>query len=67
MKDVLLWNFETTRQKIGKSKHGLRWLIRNRAIDGMVKIGSKIYFDPKDVEKWVEKNKVAKSKIRDEQ
>jgi len=58
MEKVLLWDFETTRKKIGKSEHGLRWLIRTRGIDGMVRIGSKIYFDPNDVIEWIEKNKI---------
>jgi len=58
MNDELLWNTETTRKKIGKSKYGMQHLIRVRGIDGMVRIGRKIYFDPVDVQKWIEKNKM---------
>ncbi len=58
MENQLLWDSETTRKKIGKSKYGMQWLIRKRAIDGMVRIGRKIYFDPVDVMKWIEKNKI---------
>jgi len=56
--EQLLWDFETTRTMIGKSVHGMRHLIRIRGIDGMVRIGRKIYFDPVDVKKWIEKNKI---------
>jgi len=58
MEQELLWNFEKTRRMIGKSVHGMRHLMRIRGIDGMVRIGSKIYFDPQDVKIWVQKNKV---------
>ena len=58
MSDELLWDFETTRTKIGKSVQGMRWLIRQRGIDGMVRVGRRIYFDPEDIKKWIEKNKI---------
>jgi len=58
MQDALLWDFETTRKKIGKSVQGMRWLMRQRGIDGMVRVGRRIYFDPIDVHKWIEKNKI---------
>jgi len=58
MEDQLLWNFETTRKKIGKSEQGMRWLIRIRGIDGMVRVGRRIYFDPVDIRNWIEKNKI---------
>ena len=48
----LLWDFEETRKQIKKSEHGLRWLIRNRAIP-IVKIGNRIYFQPEEIRKWV--------------
>jgi len=58
MQDALLWDFETCRKKIGKSIQGMRWLIRVRGIDGMVRVGRRIYFDPEDVRQWIEKNKI---------
>jgi len=62
MQDNLLWDFETTRKKISKSIQGMRWLIRVRGIDGMVRVGRRIYFDPVDVQKWVQKNKIKNQK-----
>ena len=56
--EQLLWDTETTRKKIGKSKYGMQHLIRIRGIEGMVRIGRKIYFDPVDIKKWIEKNKI---------
>lgn len=47
----LLWNFEETRKQIKKSEHGLRWLIRRRAIP--LRIGNRIYFQPEEIRKWV--------------
>lgn len=58
MQENLLWDFETTRKKIGKSVQGMRWLMRQRGIDGMVRVGRRIYFDPIDVQRWIEKNKI---------
>jgi hypothetical protein len=55
--EQLLWDFETTRKKLAKSAHGMRWLIRNRALE-IVKVGRKIYFDPKSVQAFIEKNKI---------
>jgi len=60
MEQELLWDFETTRKKIGKSEQGMRWLIRQRGIDGMVRVGRRIYYDPVDIKKWIEKNKIKK-------
>jgi hypothetical protein len=58
MDENLLWDFETCRKKIGKSVQGMRWLIRQRGILGMVRVGRRIYFDPIDVKKWIEENKI---------
>lgn len=58
MEEKLLWDFETTRRKLCKSVQGMRWLMRIRGIDGMVRVGRRIYFDPMDVEKWIERNKI---------
>ena len=57
MDGELLWDFEKTRKKLSKSIHGMRWLIRKRGIE-IVKIGSKIYFDPNSVIAFIEKNKI---------
>jgi len=58
MDENLLWDFETCRKMIGKSVQGMRWLMRIRGIDGMVRVGRRIYFDPQDVRQWIEKNKI---------
>ena len=39
------------------SKWGLEWLIRIRRIP-IVKIGKRIYFDPQDIQKWIQENKI---------
>jgi len=51
MQEQLLWDFETTRKKLCKSVQGMRWLIRTRQVEGMVRIGRRIYFDPEDIKK----------------
>ena len=61
--EQLLWDTETTRKMIGKSKYGMQHIIRNRGIDGMVRIGRKIYFDPIDVRIWIEKNKIKNNEV----
>jgi len=43
MDENLLWDFETCRKMIGKSVQGMRWLMRIRGIDGMVRVGRRIY------------------------
>lgn len=53
----ILWSFEETRKRIKKSEHGLRWLVRKRAIP-LVKIGNRIYFQPEKVRKWIEAHAV---------
>lgn len=53
----LLWDFEETRKQIKKSVHGLRWLIRNRAIP-IVKIGNRIYFRPEEVKEWIKEHSI---------
>ncbi|MEQ9617819.1 MAG: helix-turn-helix domain-containing protein [Deltaproteobacteria bacterium] len=37
---------------------GVRWLVRHRRIP-VVRIGRRIYFDPEDINRWVEKNKIS--------
>lgn len=58
MDENLLWDFETCRKKIAKSEQGMRWLVRQRKIDGMVRIGSRLYFIPDQVRNWVLKNQI---------
>ena len=55
--EQLLWDFEETRKQIKKSEHGLRWLIRNRAIP-IVKIGNRIYFRPEEISNWIEEHSI---------
>jgi len=53
----LLWNFEETRKQIKKSEHGLRWLIRRRAIP-LVRIQNRIYFRPDEIIKWIDEHSI---------
>ena len=53
----LLWNFEETRKQIKRSEHGMRWLIRNRAIP-IVKIGNRIYFRPEEIKEWIREHSI---------
>jgi len=53
----LLWNFEETRKQIKRSVHGMRWLIRNRAIP-IVKIGNRIYFRPEEIKEWIREHSI---------
>jgi len=55
--EELLWDFEETRKKIRKSVHGMRWLIRNRAIP-IVRIGNRIYFRPEHIIKWIDEHSI---------
>jgi len=57
MENELLWTFKQTCQKLNKTSHGLRWLVRNRSIE-IIKIGRKIYFDPESVRAFIEKNRI---------
>lgn len=42
----------------GKNKfYRLQWLTRSRAIP-LVKIGRRIYFDPHDIDSWLESQKI---------
>jgi len=53
----LLWNFEETRKQLKKSEHGMRWLIRQRAIP-LVRIGNRIYFRPSEIIKWIDEHSI---------
>jgi hypothetical protein len=60
MERELLWDFETARQQLKKTKWGLRWLIRLRVLP-VVRIGKgrgKIYFDPEDIKSYIQKQKI---------
>ena len=55
--EQLLWNFEETRKKLGKSAHSMRWLVRKRAVP-IVRIQNRIYFRPQEIEKWIEEHSI---------
>lgn len=38
-------------------KWGVRWRVRMRTIP-IVKIGRRVYFDPVEIAKWVDRNKI---------
>ena len=42
----------------GKSKlYRLQWLVRSRKIP-LIKIGRRVYFDPRDIDSWLESQKI---------
>jgi len=55
--EQLLWDFEETRKQIKRSEHGMRWLIRQRAIP-IIKIGNRIYFSPEEIKEWIKKHSI---------
>ena len=55
--EQLLWDFEETRRQLKKSVHGMRWLIRQRALL-IVRIRGRIYFQPAEIRKWVEEHSI---------
>jgi hypothetical protein len=60
MGDKKLLNFQDVVERFSIKPWGLRWLIRTRQIP-LVRIGTgrgKIYFDPLDLEEWVETHKI---------
>jgi hypothetical protein len=51
---------KTVLERYHLTKWSLEWLIRTRQIPGMVRIGKrKIFFDPRHLESWIEKNWIA--------
>lgn len=57
MSDKRLLNFHDVVDKFSIKPWGLRWRIRLRQIP-FVKIGRSIYFDPLDLEHWIETHKI---------
>lgn len=58
MDEELLWDFEKTRKKLHKTRWGLRWLVRTRQVP-FLRLGKKrIYFDPKDIKEWINRQKI---------
>ncbi len=60
MNEERLLDFNTVVKRYSFKPWGLRWLIRTRKIP-IVRIGTgrgKIYFDPQDLEKWIESHKI---------
>jgi len=57
MEEQLLWDFNQACTKLNKTPWGLRHLIRVRGIP-IVRIGRKIYFDPVELRKWIEEQKI---------
>ena len=57
MKEVLLWDLEQTRKKLGKSVHSMRWLVRKRAVP-LVRIQNRIYFSPSAISKWIDEHSI---------
>jgi len=45
------------------SRWALEWLIRNRRIP-LVKLGRRIYFDPRDIENWLDSNKIEAQEVK---
>jgi len=47
----------------GLTRWSLEWLIRTRQIP-IIKIGKRIYFNPKDIENWIESKKIEPQEIK---
>jgi len=47
----------------GLKRGGLEWLIRTRQIP-IIKLGKRIYFDPKDIKNWIESKKIDPQKLK---
>lgn len=39
-------------------RHRIDWLVRRRALPGMVKIGRRIFFNPETIKDWINKNEI---------
>ena len=52
-----LLNFQMVCQLYGFKPWGLRHRIRTRQIP-FVKLGKSIFFDPEDLDRWIEENKI---------
>lgn len=64
MTDKQLINMEELKRRFSFSENTIRWLIRTNQID-FIRVGQRrIFFDPKDLEQWVQKNKVAAAEKR---
>jgi len=66
IEDEKLLDKETVMRRYHLKKWSLEWLIRTRKIDGIVRLGKgkgRIYFDPADLETWIEKNKLKNSQM----
>jgi len=55
--EQLLWDFEETRKKLGKSVHSMRWLVRTRGVP-IVRIQNRIYFRPDEIIKWIDEHSI---------
>jgi len=47
----------------GLTTSSLDWLIRTRQIP-IIKLGKRIYFDPKDIKNWIESKKIDPQKLK---
>ena len=58
MQEDKLWNLNQLLEHYPAFKeHGIRWQIRLRKIP-IVRIGRRIYFDPMEINRWIEGNKI---------
>lgn len=54
-----LLTFNEVMERYKFTVHGLRWLMRTRQIEGMVRIGKRrIFFNPTELDDWVKKNRI---------
>ena len=49
---------------LGAKKYRLDWLIRSRQIP-ILKIGRSIYFNPNEIDKWIQENQVKIGGVND--
>lgn len=61
--EQLLQHYPALRSKKGKNgRYRLDWLIRNRRIP-IVKIGRRNYFDPDEIDAWIQSKKIPMNEV----
>jgi len=62
MSEKKLLSFNDVVEQYSFRPWGLRWRIRNRTVP-FVKLGKSIYFDPNDLDAWIQENKISEIKL----
>jgi len=57
MNDKKLLSFNDVVEQYSFRPWGLRWRVRTRSVP-FIKLGKSIYFDPKDLDEWINSRKI---------